>query len=311
MEERNVPVPLSAHLPFSEDELGSVLAGELAASSIAMYRRDVLAYRDYALEANLDPLDDRTLVQWRDHLVVHTAMSPNTINRMLSAVRRLMREAAKRERIPETVEARFARVEGVKQRALKKRLKQHARTRIEPEEMRRLCSAPDVTTLVGVRDAALLATLASSGIRVEELATLTWAQVKKQGEGHMLLVRGKTDIDYRKAYLSSEAYSLLMEWKAKQPVNSEYVFTSFSGARQVPLNKALSKTAVWKVVVHYAKLCGLPHLKPHDFRRFVGTQLAAKDIRKAQAALGHKSIETTARHYVLDDMEPGLTDNLY
>jgi integrase len=52
-------------------------------------------------------------------------------------------------------------------------------------------------------------------------------------------------------------------------------------------------------------------VKPHDFRRFVGTQLAAKDIRKAQLALGHKSIEVTARHYVLDELKVGLTDNLY
>ncbi len=30
-----------------------------------------------------------------------------------------------------------------------------------------------------------------------------------------------------------------------------------------------------------------------------------------QKALGHKSIEVTARHYVLDELEIGLTDNLY
>ena len=32
-------------------------------------------------------------------------------------------------------------------------------------------------------------------------------------------------------------------------------------------------------------------------------QFAAKDIRKAQKALGHKSIEVTARHYVLGELE--------
>ncbi len=43
----------------------------------------------------------------------------------------------------------------------------------------------------------------------------------------------------------------------------------------------------------------------------MGTQLAKQDIRKAQKALGHKNIETTARHYVLDELEVGLTDDLY
>jgi hypothetical protein len=43
----------------------------------------------------------------------------------------------------------------------------------------------------------------------------------------------------------------------------------------------------------------------------VGTQRAKRDSRKAQKALGHKRIDTTAQHYVLDELEEGLTDNLY
>jgi hypothetical protein len=45
-------------------------------------------------------------------------------------------------------------------------------------------------------------------------------------------------------------------------------------------------------------------------RRFVGTQLAKRAIRKAQKALGHTRIDTTALHYVLDELEDGLTDDL-
>ena len=41
------------------------------------------------------------------------------------------------------------------------------------------------------------------------------------------------------------------------------------------------------------------------------TQLAKQDIRKAQKALGHKRVDTTAWHYVLDEIEVDLTDNLY
>jgi hypothetical protein len=31
----------------------------------------------------------------------------------------------------------------------------------------------------------------------------------------------------------------------------------------------------------------------------------------APGALGHKHIDTTAQHYVLDELEEGLTDDLY
>ncbi len=75
----------------------------------------------------------------------------------------------------------------------------------------------------------------------------------------------------------------------------------------------MSPTSIWRTVQEYATLIGLAHIKPHDLRRFLGTQIVATtgDIRKAQKALGHKSIETTARHYVLDQLEAGLSDGLY
>ena len=59
----------------------------------------------------------------------------------------------------------FANVAGVKPAALKHRLKPNARTRITPAQMRQLCEAPSTETLLGQRDRALLATLASSGGR--------------------------------------------------------------------------------------------------------------------------------------------------
>ncbi|MEO6891143.1 MAG: tyrosine-type recombinase/integrase [Ktedonobacteraceae bacterium] len=86
---------------------------------------------------------------------------------------------------------------------------------------------------------------------------------------------------------------------------------SFSTRAAIPNVACISEVAVWNIVKRYAAMCDLQHIKPHDFRRFVGTQLAAQDIRKAHKALGHTSIEVTARHYVLDELERGLTDHLY
>lgn len=292
-------------------DVETLLAGQLAASSIAMYRRDVAAYAAFATSAGLDPRHYQTLATWRDALALNTAMSPNTINRMVAAVKRIVKQAASRDMIPGDTALRFEQVAGVKVKALKKRLKQNARTRIEPEDMRRLCEMPDQTTLIGKRDAALLLTLATSGVRASELASLTIGQIVKRGRGYLLQVRGKTDIDYRDTHLSPEAYNLIMQWIAARPILSDSVFTSFAGRGARVTGEALSETAIWKIITRYAQRCDLGHVKPHDFRRFVGTQLAATDIRKAQLALGHKSIEVTARHYVLDKLEVGATDHLF
>lgn len=292
-------------------DVRNLLAGQLAESSLAMYKRDVAAYITFAQTQKLDPLNPLTLMAWRDSLALESVMSPNTINRMISAVKRIIKQAASKDMVSEIVALKFQGVDGVKVKALKNRLKQYGRTRITPEDMRRLCQAPDAATLVGMRDRALLATLASSGLRASELANLTLEQMMKRGKGYVLQVIGKTDIEPRDAHISIEAHDLIVAWLAARPISSAYIFTSFTTRAAIPKAEPISEVTVWNIVKRYAEQCELAFIKPHDFRRFVGTQLASKDIRKAQLALGHKSIEVTARHYILDELEVGLTDNLY
>jgi site-specific recombinase XerD len=297
--------PLSIHAFDAE-----ILTGQLASSSMEMYKRDFAAYVLFA--GSFDrAIDAPTLARWRTHLAQETTKSPNTINRMLSAVKRLMREAAAQGYIAHEVAQTFDHVAGVKVVAMKDRIKGNARVRIEPEEMRLVCDLPGTDSLLGLRDTALLATLASGALRVSELAGLVITQIKPKGHSYVVLVRGKNDIEQREAPLSREAYAHIQQWIQARPVSSPSVFTAFDGRGERCTARPLSAVAVWQVVRKYAAAAGLDDVKPHDFRRFVGTQLARKDIRQAQKALGHKRIETTARHYVLDELEAGLTDNLY
>ena len=295
-----VPAPFDA----------SLLAGQLASSSIAMYQRDFAAYAAFAGSATA-LLDAATLARWRTHLAQETAMSPNTINRMLSAVKRLMREAAVQGYVTHEVAAAFDAISGVKAAALKERIKGNARVRIEPVAMRTVCDTPATERLIGLRDTALLATLASSGLRVSETATLTRQHIRAKGSGFVVLVRGKNDIEFREAPLSREAHGHIQAWLAERPVESDYIFTAFDGRGERVSERPMSAVAIWRVVRKYADEAGLTDVKPHDFRRFVGTQLARSNLRHAQKALGHKRLETTARHYILDELEAGLTDNLY
>jgi integrase/recombinase XerD len=290
-----------------------MLAGQLAPSSLAMYQRDITAYAKYATQHDKDTTNPQTLIAWRNELALSSSMSPNTINRMISAVKRIVKEASTNELLPETIALKFASIDGVKIRAMKSRLKTNARTRISAIEMRKLCEAPDTSTLIGIRDRALLSTLASSGIRASELASLTLSQIRpsEDGKHYFVEICGKTDTEKRDAPLSKEAYKLINEWIEVRTIESDYIFTSFEGRGNRMQDTPMSETGVWKCIVKYAGMVGISDVKPHDFRRFLGTQIAKKDIRKAQKALGHKSIETTARHYVLDELEPGLSDDLY
>src|SRR5262245_555002 len=91
----------------------AILAGQVAPSSVRMYRRDFAAYAAFAgdPERAKDPI---TLAHWRAHLAGETKLSPNTINRMLAAVKRIMAEAGQQGYISTTNAAQFADVTGVR-----------------------------------------------------------------------------------------------------------------------------------------------------------------------------------------------------
>jgi integrase len=288
----------------------AILAGQLAPASLAGYRRDVALYRRFCGDPQ-PALLAASLARWRTHLAQHTALSPHTINRRLAAVKRLVQEAAVQGYVDEATAEAFRRVAGVQVKALKDRTKATARTRITPGQMRLLCEAPDRTTVLGWRDRALLHTLATSGCRVSEVVTLTTAQLLSRDSSFFLEVLGKNQTESRTTPLSHEAYAGIQAWLARRPVESPYIFTSFAGKGHRPTARPLHLSSAWRAVQRYAQRVGLTHVKPHDFRRFVGTELARRDIRLAQKALGHKRIETTARHYVLDELAGGLTDGLY
>ena len=288
----------------------ALLAGQLAPASIAGYRRDVALYLRFCGEPQT-ALQPASLARWRTHLAQATRLSPHTINRRLAAVKRLLQEAATQGYVEAATAEAFQRVPGVPVKALKDRLKATTRTRITPGQMRQLCETPDPGTLIGRRDRALLHTLATSGCRVSEVVTLTAAQLLSRDGNFFLAVLGKNQTEARTAPLSHEAYASIQAWLARRPVESAYLFTSFAGKGHRPTARPMHLSAAWRAVQRAAQRVGLAHVKPHDFRRFVGTELARRDIRLAQKALGHKRIETTARHYVLDELVGGLTDGLY
>lgn len=148
-----------------------ILAGQLRASSIAVYSRNALAYCDWATSRRKNPLKPATLGDWREYLATQTMLSPHTIHRMLAAVKRLMKEAAARDKLKPAIAEAFQEQQGVKVSAYRERLKPHARTRIAPTDMRKIVNQPDTAALKGLRDRVLLHTLASSGVRVSEAAS--------------------------------------------------------------------------------------------------------------------------------------------
>lgn len=288
----------------------NILAGQLAASSIKMYQRDFNAYLQFAgsVEAALDPA---TLGVWRGHLAEHTEMSPNTINRMLAAVKRLMSEAAERNFITRELADKFGEKRGVKVAALRSRLRIQERVELSPEDLRRLVDAPNPNTYVGKRDRALLHTLASSGGRVTEIATLRLDQIRQVGAFYQIALQGKNAILFDRAPLSVEAYQAITSWLEARTEQSDYIFTQADECHRESGHEHINSWAVWQRVQHYAQRVLGRHLSTHDLRRAFGTLITDQHgIAQAREGLRHVKLETTIK-YQMKRVKPGLTDGLY
>ena len=181
-----------------------------------------------------------------------TRMSPNTINRKIAAIKRLFKACAQIEEIPSDLAYRASLVEPVQVRSLRHRLRKDARTRLEPSQVRELVDAPNPKTLLGLRDRALLATLAGSGCRISEIISLQVENILETSSGRILRVLGKGQAEPRAAPLAEEAYTALMEWLTarSEHIDIQAVFTGFYGPKGGwrPIARPLSRKGAWRVV---------------------------------------------------------------
>ncbi len=164
---------------------------------------------------------------------------------------------------------------------------------LEEEQVRRLLETPEVTTLLGARDRAMLETMYSTGVRVSELVDLNLADVDFTGEA--LHVRGKGK-KARVTPISPTALAWIRrytELRRADPraasFNQEAVFVNKHGQR-------LSTRSVRRKLDKYLAICGLdPAISPHTLRHSFATHMLNRgaDLRAVQELLGHQSLSTT------------------
>lgn len=303
--------------PYTPIDIESVLAGRCMPNTIKMYARDFDAYRLFAGAAWLDP---QSLEAWRDEMISASTKSPNTINRMLASIKSVIKRMARRKMLPADVALEFEQIENVSAAALRDRLKQNSKTQISAEQMRLICSKPNTATLAGKMHAALLHTLASSGLRIHEALKLKPGDIhpgqRRDGsQGFYLEVLGKGKSEKMEAQLSKEAKEAIDAWliaRQSAGIESEFVFTSFAGRGDSRVtSKQLTAPSAWLIIKRYAEAAGVANVKPHDFRRFVATEINSRHgLHTAKSLLRHSNVATTEK-YILSDTPLGLTDNLY
>lgn len=167
---------------------------------------------------------------------------------------------------------------------------------ISEKELENLLSAPDTSTIVGLRDKAILELFFSTGLRVSELCSLDRDTDLKNGE---ISIRGKGG-KIRVVFVSGAAALAVKNYLNNRVDIDEAMFVDHSPRAHARMQREesirLTPRSVERVVEKYATIAGIAKkCTPHVIRHSFATDLLynGADLRTVQMMLGHASIATT------------------
>jgi len=231
-----------------------------------------------------------TVSAWRVSLEERRLGSSSIIVRM-SAIRKLAAEAADNGLLAPELAQGISRVKSVKSTGIR------VGNWLSQRQAQALLSAPDATTVTGLRDRAIIAVLLGCGLRRSEVAALTFAHVQ-QRDGRWCIVDlvGKHR-RVRTAPMPAWVKVAIDTWTSVSGVAAGQVFRPVNRSGAVT-GERLGEKVVWQMLKGYAAEVGVPGIAPHDLRRTCAKlcRAAGGELEQIQLLLGHASVQTTERY---------------
>src|SRR3989338_1333399 len=288
------PLPryLNDFLEYSEVEKG------LSINSVKNYERFINKFFDWLKQNKLEHLSPENLSEehiskyrvWlsrRPNIVRHAfpTLHASTQIRYLIALRSFLSYFHEKN-IPTLPTEKIKLPKDRKERLIKF---------LDIEQLRRLFESPNIETVSGLRDRAVLEALFSTGLRVAELTALNTKQLASalNRDDFELGVIGKGGYP-RVVYFSDRALHWLKKYIQKRQDDDESLFINFKGPKKD--SRRISVRGIEMIVEKYSKVAGIPFLAtPHTLRHSFATDLMNKgvDLRIVQEFLGHRNIATT------------------
>lgn len=214
---------------------------------------------------------------------------PATVNRVLCALRRVLKEALRLELMAPVDYARAVDITSVK---ASKELRGRALTQNEIDALMTVCFSD--RTPGGFRDAALIAILRGAGLRRAEVVKLDLKDFKDDGEIKVRSGKGRVD---RTVYLSPGAIALVNDWLEIRTCTPGALLCQVNKSGRV-VQRHLTPQAVLFILHKRAEEAHVDPFSPHDLRRTFASDLldAGVDIATVQALLGHSTPAQAARY---------------
>lgn len=216
-------------------------------------------------------------------------LAPATVNRYLSALKGVAREARYLGQMSVENYQGILDVKGAKGSRLPRG---RAVARSEIDQLLAICDHDG--RMQSLRDAAIIAVMLSTGMRRAALAAidltdLDWDQKR-------LKTIGKGDKESFK-YLPPKVWQRLQLWLDVRGTAPGPLFLRIRANNKLT-TYGLSGQGIYYVLTQRQQRAGLAHMTPHDLRRSFATWLleAGHDLAKVQKAMDHSDIRTTQKY---------------
>lgn len=162
-----------------------------------------------------------------------------------------------------------------------------------------MCLADD--SPAGVRDAAIIALMHSTGVRRAELAAARRSNYDPARRTLQIIGKGNRQ---RTVYLHARAAEWMNAWLAHVPPGPGPLFcpVHWSGNLQP---RPMTPPAIEAILAKRCREAGVAEFNPHDLRRtFISNFLdSGGDLPLAQRQAGHSDVSTTARYDRREDLK--------
>lgn len=159
------------------------------------------------------------------------------------------------------------------------------------EDVEKLMNAPDLKTLQGKRDKAIMELLYSTGLRVSELANLDRDNIDFIKKEIIIVSTGKKQ---RSIFLSLRALGWIENYLKSRKDSGKPLFIHHKGSTNG--NTRLTVRSIQRAILKYKKKAAIKsEVTPKTLRSSFAVDLlvAGADTRSVQKMLGHKNISTT------------------
>ncbi|WP_225721531.1 site-specific tyrosine recombinase XerD [Candidatus Vallotiella sp. (ex Adelges kitamiensis)] len=278
---------LNTHRNISEQAIDAFCDAQwleygLSSNTLDAYRRDLSLYCNWLSVTHKRVLDTTRESDLREYMAARSNSKASSANRRLSVFRRYFAWVLREQHIAvnPTLHIRSA------------QQPPYFPSVLNEAQVESLLATPDLNTLLGLRDRAMLELMYASGLRVSELVMLKTVEVglnegivRVMGKGakERLVPFGDEAQCWIERYLC-EVRAVLLGTRS-----TEVFFVTARGS-------GMTRQQFWNIIKRYTLRANIYiPLSPHTLRHAFATHLLnhGADLRVVQILLGHSDISTT------------------